>query len=337
MIGISGSVRRWMAVAVCAAVVAGAGACARPVRTPVEIGDARDQPALGVGGGGGCELTIGTPSPTPAVSRQPLPRDFDVTTVRRCVVGIVAVPGDGEWTVRNYQEATDGLDSLLSALRAPSSPLGTENACPAIAVVPIELTLVDAAGKTVEPSVPTDSCGLPSPAVMRALEALSWKTVKQEKVGRSRSQIEVESGCPGRYKPVVALMASDGDGRTPPTPPARGPLFDGTPPSALTVCRYKLDTSETIMLSNAKPIAIGALESAGKLTGENLARFLAALGGAPPVTAVCKQTQSPFVVLMPEDGRGGWITVELDGCFRAADTESRLRQLDAATVALLRS
>jgi hypothetical protein len=200
--------------------------------------------------------------------------------------------------------------------------------------VPIELTLVDPAGKTVEPSVPTDACGLPSSAVMRALEALSWTIVKQEKVGRLRSQLELDTGCPGQYKPVVALIWSDGGGQA---PASLGPLFDGAPPAAMTVCRYKLDTSETIRLTGGTAIAIGALESAGKLTGSNLTRFLTALDGARPVTAVCKQGQSPFAVLMPDGGRGGSITVELDGCARAADTEGRLRQLDAATVALLRS
>ncbi|MEU4216445.1 hypothetical protein [Actinoplanes sp. NPDC026623] len=50
--------------------------------------------------------------------------------------------------------------------------------CPAVAIAPVALALIDPGGRTVLPAVPATVCGQPSPEVMAAVEALSWTTVQ---------------------------------------------------------------------------------------------------------------------------------------------------------------
>ena len=311
-----------------AVLILSATACARASAPTADVGSARDAP--GMAGSPSCSFAVGQPSPTPAASKQPLPKDFVPVTARRCVLKTVAVPGDGEWQVRDEQEATEGLDQLVAVLRQPSSPPVEGRACPAIGVVPADLTLVDAGGRTVDPSLPHGECGLPVAQAMQAVEALPWKSVKQTRVSRVRSQLEIDSGCSGRYKPVIAMAAGLDPRRS------GAPELNGPPPStAWTVCSYALDPAEPIQVGSGPALASGVLQRAGKLTGDNLARVRAAFASAPPATAKCDQPQQPFAVLFPQSGDGPFLAVELGGCHRLLDGVDQLRQLDAATVALL--
>jgi hypothetical protein len=312
----------WVLAAVLVLSVTG---CAR-AKVESDAGPARDAP--GIAGSPSCSFAVGRPTPTPGAAKQPLPDDFVPVTARRCVLTTVAVPGDGEWQVRDEQEATSGLDRLLRVLRRPSAPRG-DGACPAIGVVPVDLTLVDAGGRTLDPSLPQDACGLPVAGAVEAVEALPWKSVKQTRVGRVRSQLELDSGCSGRYKPVVDLAATSGRRST-------GPAFGGPTPSALTVCRYRLDPADPVSLDNGPPLATGVLDSAGTLTGASLANLVAAIAAAPAATGRCDQPQQPFAVLFPPGGAGPFLAVELGGCHRLLDGADQLRQLDAATVEALR-
>jgi hypothetical protein len=275
------------------------------------------------------------PPTSAAPSPRPLPEDFIAVVARRCVFRTVTEPGDGEWQVQDEQEATSGLDPLLSALRQPSAT-PAKDICPAIGVLPLGLTLVDAGGATFVPAPPHDGCGLPLQAVMQAVQALPWKTVKVTKVARVRGQLEVDSGCSGEYKPTVAISAAErvgGSGKA-------GPIFGGAVPRTLTLCRYRLDATSTIsMASGSGPLQMGKLDTVATLTGDPLARLVSALDAAPPVRDGCDRPQAPFVVLYgesgPGTGPGSGTAVELSGCYRAVGDDGHLRQLDAATVALL--
>jgi hypothetical protein len=300
--------------------------CARVA--PPQAGDGalgRDLPGLSTAS---CSTPVVGRGPEPAPSTRPLPTDFTPVTARRCVPSTVVVPGDGEWRVHDDQEATGGLEALTEALRRPSSPQGNA-ACPAIAVAPVEITLVDAGGRTLNPAVPVDGCGFPQRGVLQAIESLPWKSVKQTKVDRLRGQVELDSGCAGQYKPIVDLATT---GRTPTT---TGPVFGATAPGSLTVCAYRLDPANPISLDNGPLLATGVLDRATTVTGADLTRLLAALDAAKPVTGRCDKPQQRFAVLFPTGSPGPWIGIELGGCYRFVDGDGQLRQLDAATVALV--
>jgi hypothetical protein len=293
----------------------------------------------GATGGGSCSgvLARGGPGDVPGsgssaqASAEPtlepteLPRDFVAVVARRCVLGTVTVPGDGEWQARNDQETTGGLTTLTAALRQPAlSDTTGKLVCPLIGMVPIDLTLTDAHGTTIRPAVPHDACGQPLPDVLSMINNLPWRTVAQTRLGRIRSQLEIETGCPSSFKPIDAVAGG--------AAPGRDQLFN-TRPAAMTVCRYRLDATQTVTLDGSPPLAIGVLDTAGELGGARLGALLTAIEAAPAATGVCAAGQSPFALLRSKDGAGPWIAVELTGCHRAADGLGRLRQLDAAAVA----
>jgi hypothetical protein len=271
------------------------------------------------------------PSPEPLApsappSPEPLAADFVPVSASRCTVAMKTVAGDGEWQMRDEQQAAGPFEALVRALRAPSERGGGQLRCPAMAMAPIVIALTDAHGRTTTPAVPHDACGFPTRAVRQAIEALPWKTVKETRINQTRSQLEIDSGCPGGYKPVIAMQAAAISSRVAGT----GPLFPGTPPTALQVCRYTLDPTSTIGLIGSGAFAIGRLTTATKLTGVPLARLVAGLNAAPPATAHCDQTQAPFAVLP-----GSWLVIETGGCNRATGAAGGLRQVDPATAAIL--
>jgi hypothetical protein len=190
----------------------------------------------------------------------------------------------------------------------------------------IVITLTDARGRTTTPTIPHDACDFPTEAVRQAIQTLPWKTVKETRVHQTRSQLEVDSGCPGGYKPVIAMEAAVTSQR----PAGTDPLFPGTPPTTLEVCRYTLDPTSTIGLTGSGTFAIGKLTTATKLTGASVARLIAGLNAAPPVTGHCDQPQAPFAVLP-----GSWVAIETGGCNRAVGGAGGLRQVDPATAAIL--
>jgi hypothetical protein len=269
-------------------------------------------------------------SSTSMPAPQPLPAGFVPVSASRCTFSFVTVPGDGEWQMRDEQRADGGLEALLAALRQPSEANAKVN-CAAIGMMPVVITLTDAHGRKVVPTLPHEACGMPLPSVVRAIQQLPWRSVSKTKVSRTRSQLEIDSGCYGQYKPMIAIEAAEHSTRS----PNAAPFDPGRPPTALEVCRYRLDPTETI--SGSDPSAafqMGVLSSAATLSGAALNRFVTAVHAAPPVTTPCGRTQAPFAVLSAKDGLGQYLMVELGGCYRVEDGGT-LRQLDAATVALL--
>jgi hypothetical protein len=315
---------RWVLVAV---VVAGMGlaGCGRPPVVAVgSDGLAVDSGQLG-------QSCVGNPfDPRENPATVELPAGFVPVAATRCVSTMETVPGDGEWFVRIEQRADGDLSALAAALRQPSGKPGNDTICTMQLRAPVVITLVDAAGTEVTPTAPTTACTDPLPAVVTAIQALSWHEVSRTRVSQVRSQLEIDTNCPNGYKPVVGLLAAEA-GRK---PPAAGPAFPSTP-AALQVCRFALNPSDTISTNNVE-LKIGKLTTAPVLEGAALTQFLAAIEAAPPVTATCDAPQPEFAVLFPRgEGAGRSIAVETGGCYRALDPDDGLRQLDAATVALL--
>jgi hypothetical protein len=270
------------------------------------------------------------PSTAPAPTPQPLPTGFVPVSAGRCTFSLVTVPGDGEWQMRDEQRADSGLEALVAALRQPSEDDAKAN-CAAVGMVPVVITLTDAHGRKVVPALPHQACGMPLPSVVHAIQQLPWRSVSKAKVHQTRTQLEIDSGCGGQYKPVIAIEAAEHSNRS----PDAAPFDPGRPPTALEVCRYRLDPTDTIAGSDPSvAFQMGVLSSAATLSGAALSRFVAAMHAAPPVTTRCDRAQAPFAVVSAKDGAGQYFMVELSGCYRV-DDDGTLRQLDAATVALL--
>jgi hypothetical protein len=300
--------------------VVGLGACTRPI-----VGNAGGA-ALGSGGAVSVEgVSCHTPESLSTVPTQTVPAGFVAVSATRCVLGIEAVTGDGEWFVLREQEARGDLSALLAQLRTPDEKRPGDAMCPAIAYGQTVITLVDAAGRSIVPSIPQTACHAPMPSVLSAIRDLPWHTVRLTNVRQIRTQLEVSSNCSGSYKPVIDLAAAEGTRRAEVT----APVFP-VAPSALQVCRYTLDSRDTVLVGKVS-MKIGTLAAAATIQGAALVEALAVMNAAPPLTdATCTLPQAAFAVLYPVGGSGPYITVELGGCHRLLDDQGNLRQLDAA-------
>jgi hypothetical protein len=148
---------------------------------------------------------VGWPSGTGSVS---LPTSFVPVSVERCVNGVTAVPGKGLWTTATLQRATSDLSGLVNALREPSATRKPGTICPALAVIPPQVVLINAAGEKLIPRIPVGGCGLPAAQVLSALDSLHWQQVS------------------------VRLIAQLSRGTSPKAPSGSGPAPNSTPTSS---------------------------------------------------------------------------------------------------------
>jgi len=116
----------------------------------------------------------GWPSGTASVS---LPASFVPVSVERCVNGATAIPGKGLWTTATLQRSTGDLSGLVDALREPSAARKHGTICPALAVIPPQVVLINATGEKLIPRIPVGGCGLPASQVLSALDSLRWQQV----------------------------------------------------------------------------------------------------------------------------------------------------------------
>ncbi len=313
-----------------------AAGCARPVASGGGgIADPRVATDLPASTSVGMECdSNGIPNPSSA-QLTPLPADFIIIRATRCVFENRTVSGDGEWMFRVDQRADSGLDALTAALRLPSQTSGGQGGCAAIGYLPIVITVSDQQGHSLSPAIPTTDCGAPLKATVDTIEALPWRTTTSTKVRQTRTQLEIDSGCPGHFKQTTALIDPAAAGTT----PLGRPQY--LPSVPLSVCRYDLDDDPAYYLSTdtSGPVKGGRLAGASTLDGKRATDFLAAVVSAPSVRGDCRQRQSVFAVVTAKSRDSDYLTVELEGCYRAqfGGDGSRLRQLDAATVAVLGS
>jgi hypothetical protein len=268
------------------------------------------------------------PAPSPTVTQTPLPAGFVPVAATRCLVSFETVPGDGEWMMKVEQRAEGDLGTLAAELRRPDVIDPPDTICTAIGYLPTIITLIDAIGTTTVPAIPHGACGAPMPSVLRAIADLPWRTEAETLVRRVRSELEVTSGCSRAYKPVIALIAAERIAAT----PVPGPVFR-EPPALLQICRYEPTTGDTVDV-NGVSYGLGQLASTGTIEGAALTTFIAALTAAPAARP-CGQAEAPFAELRSPDKPGPTIAVELGGCYRFTDPLGGLRQLDAASVAVL--
>ena len=203
----SASRRAWglaVPLLVAGALAAGCGAASSSPGAPAGGGTAASPPvsasatpAAGAPTGG---AGVGSPRPTPSVPTvsggppvalhgadctgwpaglpsAPLPTSFVPVTAERCVDGTTAIPGKGLWTTATFQRSTGDLSRLADALRQPDATTKPGTICPAIAVIPPQVILINAAGDKLLPQFPAGECGLPAVRVVTALNSLHWQTV----------------------------------------------------------------------------------------------------------------------------------------------------------------
>jgi hypothetical protein len=93
------------------------------------------------------------------------------------VNGATTIPGKGLWTTATLQRSTSDLSVLVNALRQPSATRKSGTICPALAVIPPQVVLINAAGEKLIPRIPVSGCGLPAAQVLTALNSLRWQQV----------------------------------------------------------------------------------------------------------------------------------------------------------------
>jgi hypothetical protein len=250
-----------------------------------------------------------------------IPRGFEPVAATRCVFAAEGLPEDGQSPVRIEQRATGDLTALVAALKEPNR-YSTKVECTMIARRAFVITLVDKAGSRVTPTVPTFDCGGSYASVRTAVQQLSWMEVSRTRVSQGPGWYDPHPPCPTGLKPVVAMAAAEPDR---PTGPASVP--DG---KQWKVCEYALYPADGGDLRDGR---IGTTMVIG---GQWQDQFRAAALAAPPVTGTCVRPQPNAVLIFQLDQSSDHpLTVETGGCFRMLDSGGVLRQLDAATVALL--
>jgi hypothetical protein len=134
--------------------------------------------------------------PTDAASAS-LPVSFVPVSVERCVSGAQTIPGKGLWTTATLQRADSGLAGLISALRQPPVTHRPGTVCPAVAVIPPQVVLIDANGRKLTPRLPASGCGLTQSQVLLALNKLRWQPVSVRLIAK----------VPGPAAPAVSGTA----------------------------------------------------------------------------------------------------------------------------------
>jgi hypothetical protein len=247
--------------------------------------------------------------------RSPIPDGFATAWVLRCRSETRDLPGKGKWTVSIVERADTPATELVAELRKPSDPK-TQDPCTLELVTPPYFLLVDASGKAILPSVPTDGCGKPKRDATKPLDGMSFRVLSETPVGQVQSQRSIDTGCPDGYKDMIAIVA--GSARATPATPVWG-----VPVEALRLCVYVTDGAEQV----------GHLAAAKTIDGD-AARALIDLFDKVGPAAACAAPHTRFATLSP-NGTTNSAVVELDGCNRLLRPDNTLGQLSATTVAAI--
>ena len=229
------------------------------------------------------------------VGSGPLPASFVPVAVLRCVSGYQTIPGKGQWLTATLERAGGDLAPLAAALRRPPEHIAPGTICPAVAILPPQIALINGAGKAIIPHLPLGGCGLVQPQVLAALAALPWQRVSVRLVSQVQTQQEVASGCAPGFKDPFAIYGS-------PRPSPGGAVFPAGP-ATLQVCVYSSGGA-----ANAAQFARSAT-----VTGPAERELLAGLSGAGRASQ-CALPHSRFAVV--ESPGAPLVYVELGGCDR---------------------
>jgi hypothetical protein len=150
-----------------------------------------------------------TPSPgaTPVRAREPLPANFIPVLLVTCGIE-ERVRSDGEWTYRVELHATQRLDAVVAALRAPLPPKPTgELMCTGDLRSDPWFVLQDAAGRQVLPDVPHDNaCGKP---IDVGLLGLDYTRTTLTPLRQQRTAAQIRTKCVSAWKNMPRIMAKD--------------------------------------------------------------------------------------------------------------------------------
>jgi hypothetical protein len=108
------------------------------------------------------------PSASPEPGR--VPDDFVPVSVVVCTPDGSLKDASGTWLALTASHREGDLEPLVAALKKPSAPRG--GTCSTGQTEAPALWLVDALGRALRPTWPTDRCGQPSPEVTEALAVL---------------------------------------------------------------------------------------------------------------------------------------------------------------------
>jgi hypothetical protein len=136
----------------------------QPTAVPTVTGGA-------VAGQSGC---VGWPAHPARVT---MPALFVPVAVERCVTSIQTIAGKGQWETATLEKATSDLTPLIAALRHPPVTHTPETFCPALAMLPPQIVLINASGQELIPLLPVTGCGLVQSAVLSAIAAMPWQPV----------------------------------------------------------------------------------------------------------------------------------------------------------------
>jgi hypothetical protein len=252
----------------------------------------------------------------------PLPSGFTIKTVVRCETVLRPYGDLGEWSVQLAEVADappDGLAQLATELRKPSEPTPSGIACPAIAMVLPWFVVIDDHGKVVQPSLPTDKCGLPLPGAGKVLSSLDFTAVDAVRVAQTRAPEAIKTGCDQQWKDMVAVEGARHSNGV--AGASEGDLASS--PSSVLVCLYKASPVDG-------GLRVGDLIKGATVGGDAAAALASAAATAGPLPAHCADA-SEFAVI------AGGAYVELGGCERVLTGDGRLGTASSALVAQVKA
>ena len=282
-------------------------ACARPVdATPAAPADVhpRWSGCAATGAFGDQEARWAGPA-----GRGPVPDDFAPAVAVLCDTES-RTRADGARVRVGVERRAAEIGALLTYLAQPSklAEHPEEQVCPAMAVEPAWLFLLDAAGRWVTPSVPTDACGFPLGTfgdARPAYAALDYRDGPVQELQVEESAEARRSGCSQQHKDLLQIEAE----RARPARIDADPFADGE----IRVCLYRLRADE-----QTDRVPVGDLVRGRQLDRGERRALHAALVDAPPAPAGCARSAERFAVLHATE-RDRMLHLELDGCRRVLD------------------
>jgi hypothetical protein len=232
-----------------------------------------------------------------------LPTSFVPVAVLRCVNAYQTIPGKGEWQTATLERADKDLGALIAALRLPPVVRSPGMMCPDLVMLPPQIVLVNADGKTLVPRLPTGACGLIQGPVLAAIAGLHWQTVSVRLIAQVQSQAEVSSSCPPSYKDPFVLYQSARQ------VPGGAPYT--TPPASLRICVYALGGA----------VNTSRFLGGTTVTGSTVTTLVDGLS-SPLHLTVCSLPHEMFAVLGGSAPGSAVVYVELGGCDRVYQPES---------------
>jgi hypothetical protein len=147
----------------------------------------------------GASACVGWPSDAP---RGKLTALFEPVAVERCVTGVQAIQGKGEWETATLEKSTGNLATLVEVLLQPSARVQPGVFCPEFATIPPQVLLISSTGKKLIPQLPLGPCGNTGARVLSTLAALSWQPVSVRLISK------VSASTPPRTLPGASIGPS---------------------------------------------------------------------------------------------------------------------------------